>query len=164
MPAGVLVTRAGARVAVGELPARLAVDDGSAPGVVLLTGDDGGWDGVALVARDAGTGDELWRAEAAGANPCSSTASCTSRRATTCVARDARTGEVRWPVPVGAAPAYLGTDGSLVVVVTPDRTLPRSTSPTVGSPASTDVGRLRPRSGRHRPGRRVRRPAARPVP
>jgi hypothetical protein len=36
---------------------------------------------------------------------------------------DARTGESRWLAHVGAPPVYLGTDGSLVVVVTADRTL-----------------------------------------
>lgn len=123
VPAGVLVTAAGARVAVGELPARLSVDDGTAPGVVLLTGGDGGWDGVALVARDARTGDELWRAEGVRGDPLLVDGVVHTAEGADVVARDARTGEVRWSVPVGAVPAYLGTDGSLVVVVTPDRTL-----------------------------------------
>ena len=39
------------------------------------------------------------------------------------LAVDARTGESRWLAHVGAQPVYLGTDGSLVVVVTADRTL-----------------------------------------
>ncbi|KRD43158.1 hypothetical protein ASE38_02455 [Cellulomonas sp. Root930] len=123
VPAGVLVTAAGARVAVGELPARLSVDDGTAPGVVLLTGDDGGWDGVALVARDAVTGDELWRADGVRGEPLLVDGVVHVAQGADVVARDARSGEVRWSVPLGAAPAYLGTDGSLVVVVTPDRTL-----------------------------------------
>lgn len=123
VPAGVLVTHDGTRVPVGGLPARLSVDDGSAPEIVLLSGDDGGWDGVALVARDAGTGEELWRAEGVRGEPLLVDGVVHSAEGLRVVARDARTGEVRWSAPVGAVPAWLGTDGSLIVAVTPDGTL-----------------------------------------
>ena len=125
VPAGVLVTRDGTRTAVGERPARLAVDDGSAPDVVLLSGDRAAAatrDGRSSVAtpppaRSSGA------SPAPPARPCSSTASCTSRRAT----RSAPSTPGR-ASPAGRAtsahrPVYLGTDGSLVVVVTADRTL-----------------------------------------
>ncbi|WP_421732275.1 hypothetical protein [Cellulomonas sp.] len=144
VPGGVLVTRAGTRATVGELPARLSVDDDTAPGVVLLTGDDGGWDGVALVARDAGTGDELWRADGVRGEPLLVDGVVHTAQGADVVARDARTGEVRWSVPVGAVPSWLGTDGSVVVVVTPDRTL-LALGLADGRPArSVDLARLAP--------------------
>ena len=66
---------------------------------------------------------------------------------------------------VGAPPVYLGADGSLVVVVTADRTPARARP---GRRAARQRGRRRPapgpRPGRRRPGQRVRRTAARPVP
>ena len=124
-PAGVLVTRDGTRTAVGERPARLTVDDGSAPDVVLLSDHRAGEaarDEV-LVGRDATTGEELWRltgttGEALLVDGVVHVAQGRELRAV-----DARTGESRWVAQVGAPPVYLGTDGSLVVVITPDRTL-----------------------------------------
>ena len=126
VPTGVLVTRDGTRTAVGERPALLAVDDGSAPDVVLLSGDRSGGesmhDGV-LVGRDATSGEELWRLTGTTGEALLVDGVVHVAQGHELRALDARTGESRWLAHVGAPPVYLGTDGSLVVVVTADRTL-----------------------------------------
>ena len=162
IPAGILVTRDGTRVAVGESPASLAVDDGSAPGTVLLTDTTAG---TTLVARDATTGDELWRTDGLTSEPLLVDGAVYLPGVDDVAAVDARTGEQRWRADVGGVPLFLGTDGTHVVVLTPDRTLRA-----LGMSRRT----ARERRGRRdapvrRPGRRlrrqrVRRAAARPVP
>ena len=126
VPAGVLVTRDGTRVAVGERPARLAVDDGSARDVVLLSErsarGEAPQDGT-LVGRDATSGAELWRLTGTTGEPLLVDGVVHVAQGDGVRAVDARTGESRWLAHVGAPPVYLGTDGSLVVVVTADRTL-----------------------------------------
>jgi hypothetical protein len=145
VPAAVLVTDDGTRVAVGERPARLAVDDGTAPGVVLLSDDvDGrrGRGGVTLVARDATTGDELWRTEGTSGDPLLVDGTVFVARGADVLAQDARTGELRWRAGIGSAPVYLGTDGTLVIVVTANQTL-RGLDLADGRPArAADVARL----------------------
>ena len=120
IPGGILVTRDGTRVAVGESPASLAVDDGSAPGTVLLTDTTAG---TTLVARDASTGDELWRTDGLTSEPLLVDGVVFLPGVDDVVAVDARSGERRWRTDVGAVPLYLGTDGTHVVVLTPDRTM-----------------------------------------
>ncbi|MEZ0446788.1 PQQ-binding-like beta-propeller repeat protein [Cellulomonas sp. ICMP 17802] len=145
VPAAVLVTRDGSRVAVGEMPATPAVDDGSAPDVVLLSdGTDGRRrrDGNALVARDATTGDELWRTEGTSGDPILVDGVVYVAHGTEILAQDARTGDVRWRARIGSTPVYLGTDGTLVIVVTANQTL-RGLDLADGSPArAADVARL----------------------
>ena len=164
VPAGILVTRDGTRTAVAERPARLAVDDGSAPDVVLLSDGEGAGEAT-LVGRDATSGEELWRLTGTRARSCSSTVSCTSPRA----ARSARS------TPGRASPAGVAT--SERPRVPGHRRLARrrrhrrpdaaraSTGPTGGSPSVADVARHLARD----PGgvdqvERVRRAAARAVP
>ena len=163
-PPGILVTRDGTRTAVGERPARLAVDDGSAPDVVLLSdGEDAGE--ATLVGRDATSGEELWRLTGTSGEVLLVDGVVHVAHGHEVRALDARTGESRWLADVGAPPVYLGTDGSLVVVVTADRTLRRARP---GRRTARQRGRRRPapgpRPGRRRPGERVRRAAARAVP
>ncbi|GEK23348.1 hypothetical protein [Cellulomonas xylanilytica] len=122
VPAGVLVTRDGTRTAVGERPARLAVDDGSADDVVLLSDDEGAGEAT-LVGRDATSGEELWRLGGTSGEPLLVDGVVHVAQGRDVRAVDARTGGTRWLAHVGAPPVYLGTDGSLVVVVTADRTL-----------------------------------------
>ncbi|GEL99542.1 outer membrane protein assembly factor BamB family protein [Cellulomonas terrae] len=120
--AGVLVTRDGTRVPVGERPAHLAVDDGSAPDVVLLAdSEDPGV--AALVGRDATSGEELWRLSGTTGDALLVDGVVHVAQGRDVRALDARTGESHWLAHVGTPPVYLGTDGSLVVVVTADRTL-----------------------------------------
>lgn len=126
IPASILVTRDGTRTPVGERPARLAVDDGSAPDVVLLSGGRSG--GVAvhdglLTGRDATTGEELWRLTGTTGDALLVDGVVHVAQGDEVRAVDARTGESHWLAHVGAPPVYLGTDGELVVVVTADRTL-----------------------------------------
>ena len=126
VPAGILVTRDGTRTAVGERPARLAVDDGSAPDVVLLSGDRSGGDSLhdgLLVGRDATSGEELWRLTGTTGEALLVDGVVHVAQGREVRALDARTGESRWVADVGAPPVYVGTDGALVVVVTADRTL-----------------------------------------
>ena len=124
VPAGVLVTRDGTRTAVGERPARLAVDDGSAPDVVLLSERSGG-EAPRTHARRSGR--HLRRGALAPhrhhrRGP--ARRRCRARRARPTGSAPSTPGRAR---PAGsrrrAPPVYLGTDGSLVVVVTADRTL-----------------------------------------
>ena len=126
VPAGILVTRDGTRTAVGERPARLAVDDGSAPDVVLLSSDRSGGDSLhdgLLVGRDATSGEELWRLTGTTGEALLVDGVVHVAQGHEVRALDARTGESRWVADVGAPPVYVGTDGALVVVVTADRTL-----------------------------------------
>jgi len=120
VPSGILVTGSGERVPVGGTPARLSVDDGSAPDVVLLTT---GAQDATLVARDARTGAELWRADASTDRPIVVDGTVYSTGPTSVVARDARTGHERWHVHLDAEPLYLGSDPQHVVVLTDDRSL-----------------------------------------
>jgi outer membrane protein assembly factor BamB len=139
IPAGILVTRDGTRVAVGESPASLAVDDGSAPGTVLLTDTTAG---TTLVARDATTGDELWRTDGLTSEPLLVDGAVYLPGVNDVAAFDARTGQQRWRVDVGGDPLFVGTDGTHVVVLTPDRTL-RALGMADGRPASVaDVATL----------------------
>jgi len=142
VPAGVLVARGGTRVPVAGMPARLAVDDGTAPEIALLADRPGGRGGVALVALDAGTGEELWRADGTTGEPVLVDGVLHVVEGADVVARDARTGEVRWTAPLGAVPAYLGTDGSLVVALTPDGTLVGLTLADGRRARSVDLDRL----------------------
>ncbi|WP_456786734.1 outer membrane protein assembly factor BamB family protein [Cellulomonas sp. P5_C5] len=120
--AGVLVTRDGTRTPVAERPARLAVDDGSAPDVALLTdSEDAGL--ASLVGRDATTGEELWRLTGTTGQALLVDGVVHVAQGRDVRALDARTGATHWVTHVDAPPVYLGTDGSLVVVVTADRTL-----------------------------------------
>ena len=125
VPAGILVTRDGTRTAVAERPARLAVDDGSAPDVVLLSATGARTPATAtLVGRDATSGEELWRLTG-------TTGEVLLVDGVVHVAQGRRGPRRSTPgraspagvADVGAPPVYLGTDGSLVVVVTADRTL-----------------------------------------
>lgn len=145
VPAGVLATRDGTRVAVREMPARLAVDDGTANDVVLLSdGTDGrgGRGGSTLVARAATTGDELWRTEGTSGDPLLVDGTVYVAHGDEVLAQDATTGEVRWRSIIGSPPVYLGTDGTLVIVVTANRTL-RGLDLSDGRPArAADVARL----------------------
>ncbi len=118
VPAGLLVTRDGTRVSLAGSPTRLAVDDGTAPDVVLLSDPAG--PGTALVAHDAVTGAELWRSESLAGRPVLVDGVVHAVEGTAVVARDARTGAVRWRARLGSTPAYLGTDGSAVVALTSD--------------------------------------------
>ncbi|WP_456825390.1 outer membrane protein assembly factor BamB family protein [Cellulomonas sp. P5_E12] len=139
IPAGILVTRDGTRVAVGEGPATLAVDDGSAAGTVLLTDTTAG---TTLVARDATTGDELWRTDGLTSEPLLVDGAVYLPGVNDVAAFDARTGQQRWRVDVGGVPLFVGTDGTHVVVLTPDRTL-RALGMADGRPASVaDVATL----------------------
>lgn len=122
VPAAVLVTRDGTRVPVGERPARLAVDDGSAPDVVLLTdGENTGEE--SFVGRDATSGEELWRLGGTTGDALLVDGVVHVAQGRDVRAVDARTGESRWLADVGAQPVYLGTDGETVIVVTGDGTL-----------------------------------------
>ncbi|WP_456844657.1 outer membrane protein assembly factor BamB family protein [Cellulomonas sp. P5_C6] len=145
VPAAVLVTRDGTRVAVGESPALLAVDDGTAPDVVLLSDDrDGrrGRGGSTIVARDATSGEELWRTEGTAGDPLLVDGVVYVARGLEVLAQDAETGAVRWHASIGSPPVYLGTDGTLVIVVTANHTL-RGLDLADGRPArAADVARL----------------------
>lgn len=122
LAASVLVTREGTRVPVGERPAQLAVDDGSAPDVVLLADrEDGG--AAALVGRDATSGEELWRLAGTTGDALLVDGVVHVVQGRDVRTLDARTGVSHWVAHIGAPPVYLGTDGELVVVVTADRTL-----------------------------------------
>ncbi|KQY23173.1 hypothetical protein ASD16_11420 [Cellulomonas sp. Root485] len=122
VPAGILVTRDGTRTAVGERPARLAVDDGSAPDVVLLSDSEAAGE-ASLVGRDATSGEELWRLTGTTGEALLVDGVVHVAQGHEVRALDARSGVARWVAHVGAPPVYVGTDGSLVVVVTADRTL-----------------------------------------
>ncbi|WP_028046224.1 PQQ-binding-like beta-propeller repeat protein [Cellulomonas sp. URHE0023] len=117
---GVLVTDGGRQVPIDGVQAELTIDDGSAPGVVLLRTRA---EGAALVARDAGTGRELWRAGGSVGPVIVLDGSVVAAGPSAVVARDARTGEVRWRTRLDAEPVYLGADPRHVVVLTGDEKL-----------------------------------------
>ena len=151
VPAGVLVTRAGARVAVGELPARLSVDDGTRA--------------RRRAARPAGRRARRRRPRRprrrhgrralARRRHHRRPAARRRRRARRARARRRRPRRPHGRGPLVRArrapsPVYLGTDGSLVVVVTRDRRCCGLVGLTDGRPRS----QRRPRpAGRRRPGR-----------
>ena len=76
-----------------------------------------------LGGRDATSGEELWRLTGTTGEALLVDGVVHVAQGHEVRALDARTGESRWLAHVGAPPVYLGTDGSLVVVVTADRTL-----------------------------------------
>jgi outer membrane protein assembly factor BamB len=115
VPAGVLVTDGGEQVDVEGTQAELAVDDGSARGVVLLRTGAGG---TTIVAHDARSGDELWRATGSTGPVLVLDGAVVAAGSSTVVARDARTGHERWHARLGSSPTYLGADPLHVVVLT----------------------------------------------
>jgi outer membrane protein assembly factor BamB len=139
IPAGVLVTDRDQRVPIDGIQAQLTIDDGSAPGVVLLRTRAGG---TTLIARDAGTGAELWHAEGNVGPVIVLDGSVVAAGPSSVVARDARTGVERWHAPLDASPVYLGADPQHVVVLTDDHRLSVLDLADGQVAATADVGAL----------------------
>jgi len=112
---GTLLLEDGTEVAIDETAGWLAVDDGSAPDVVLTVGDGGrGSDG--LSGRSARTGDLLWHL--AGTIVAALMLDGTLYVATSDSLRalDATTGEVLWRTPLERLAHQLSTDGTYLLV------------------------------------------------
>ncbi|GEL99541.1 outer membrane protein assembly factor BamB family protein [Cellulomonas terrae] len=119
---GTLLLPDGSRVPIDETASWLAVDDGSAPGVVFTVGQaPGGADG--LSGRSARTGERLWHV--AGTIVTSLLLDGTLYIATSgsLVAVDATTGRVHWTTETDHLPQQLSTDGRHLLLPGPGVTL-----------------------------------------
>lgn len=119
---GTLLLPDGSRVPVDETASWLAVDDGSAPGVVFTVGQaPGGADG--LSGRSARTGERLWHV--AGTIVTSLLLDGTLYIATSgsLVAVDATTGRLHWTTDTDHMPQQLSTDGRHLLLPGPGVTL-----------------------------------------
>lgn len=112
---GTLLLEDGTEVAIDETAGWLAVDDGSAPDVVITIGDGArGTDG--LSGRSARTGDLLWHLEGSVVAGLMLDGTLYVATGDSLRALDADTGEVLWRTPLERLAHQLSTDGTNLLV------------------------------------------------
>lgn len=119
---GTLLLADGSRVPIDETANWLAVDDGSAPGVVFTVGQaPGGADG--LSGRSARTGERLWHVPGTIVTSLLLDGTLYVATSGSLVAVDATTGRVHWTTETEHMPQQLSTDGRHLLLPGPGVTL-----------------------------------------
>lgn len=119
---GTLLLADGSRVPIDETASWLAVDDGSAPDVVLTVGQaPGGADG--LSGRSARTGEVLWHVDGTIVTSLLLDGTLYIAMSRSLVAVDATTGDVHWTTETDHVPQQLSTDGRHLLLPGPGVTL-----------------------------------------
>lgn len=112
---GTLLLEDGTEIPVDEAAGWLAVDDGSAPGVVLTVGEGGrGTDG--LSGRSARTGERLWHLTGTIVAALMLDGTLYVATSDSLRALDATTGAVLWRTPLERLAHQLSTDGTYLLV------------------------------------------------
>ncbi|WP_421732276.1 PQQ-binding-like beta-propeller repeat protein [Cellulomonas sp.] len=112
---GALVLENGTQVPIDETAGWLAVDDGSAPDVVLTVGEGGqGTDG--LSGRSARTGERIWHLPGTIVAALMLDGTLYVATSDSLRALDATTGEVLWRTPLERLAHQLATDGTYLLV------------------------------------------------
>ncbi|MET0788715.1 MAG: PQQ-binding-like beta-propeller repeat protein [Cellulomonas sp.] len=112
---GSLLLADGTEVPVDETAGWLAVDDGSAPGIVFTVGA-GPQEVQGLSGRSARTGEELWHLPGSIATALLLDGTLYVAADESIVALDATTGETRWRRTLDQVPQQLSTDGRYLLV------------------------------------------------
>ena len=119
---GTLLLADGSRVPVDETAAWLAVDDGTAPDLLLTVGQaPGGADG--LTGRSARTGEPRWHVPGTIVTALLLDGTVYVATTNALVAVDAGTGHVRWSTEIDHLPQQLSTDGRYLLLPGPGVTL-----------------------------------------
>jgi outer membrane protein assembly factor BamB len=112
---GTLILADGTQVPVDETVGWLAVDDGSAPGIVFTVGAGPG-DALGLTGRSAATGKELWHLQGSIVTGLLLDGTVYVATNDALVAVDSTTGHTLWRTPLDRVPQQLSTDGRYLLL------------------------------------------------